>query len=509
MTLASPILAEWSERQAKLRPDAIAIQFQNRTLTYGELEARANRVAQGLIAAGLKPGSRVAVVSRNSDTFIEILIGALKTRVVLLAVNWRLAPPEIRYILEHGEAELVFAEEEFVGAVKEASGRAPIAIGPHYEAWRDANPAVAPHLAYDADDVVVQMYTSGTTGLPKGVQLTNRNYCAYIEMFEKLPWQQNAPDDVMFAPAPFFHVNGINAALRSLHVGSRLITIDQFRPAEVVEMFAREKVTRATLAPAMLQMCLEVPGLDKLDFSSIRLITYGGSPIAERVLKEAGRVFGCAFAQGYGMTEATSAVTMLAPDDHDPSRDKLKSCGRPLPGVEVRVVDADGKPCPPRTIGEVVVKGPVVSKGYWRDEKATAGAISDGWLHTGDAAYFDEEGYLYIHDRVKEMIVSGGENVYPAEVENALFHHPDVADVAVIGVPHEKWGEAVKALVVVKPGRAVSEPSLIEHARSRIAGFKVPKSVDFVATIPRNAAGKILRRELRKPYWENRERNVN
>lgn len=509
MTLYSPILAEWSERQAQLRSDAIAIQFQDRTLTYGELDARANRVAQGLIAAGCKPGSRVAIVSRNSDTFMEIFIGALKARVVLLAVNWRLAPPEMRYILDHGEAQLVFSEEDFVKAVKEAGPRQLVAIGREYEIWRDANPSVTPRLACDPEDVIVQMYTSGTTGLPKGVQLTNRNYTSYMAMFEQLPWQRNCAEDVMFAPAPFFHVNGINAALRSLSVGSRLITIDQFRPAEVVEIFAREKVTRATLAPAMIQMCLEVPGIEKLDFSCLKLITYGGSPIAERVLKEAGRVFGCAFAQGYGMTEATSAVVMLAPEDHDPARDKLKSCGRPLPGAEVRVVDADGNPCPPRVIGEVVVRGPMVTKGYWRNEKATAETITDGWLHTGDAAYFDEDGYLYIHDRVKEMIVSGGENVYPAEVENALFHHPDVADVAVIGVPHEKWGEAVKAIVVAKPGREVSERALIEHARSRIAGFKVPKSVDFVAAIPRNAAGKILRRELRKPYWENRERNVN
>lgn len=509
MTPNSPILADWSELQAELRPNDVAIQFQDRTLTYGELDARANRVAQGLIAAGCKPGARVAIVSRNSATFMEIAIGALKARVVLLAVNWRLAPPEIRYILDHGEAELVFAEEDFVEAVKQASSRKLIAIGAGYEAWRDASPVTPPHLAYHPDDVIVQMYTSGTTGLPKGVQLTNRNYTSYMAMFAEIPWQQNAADDVMFAPAPFFHVNGINAALRSLSVGSRLITIDQFRPAEVVEIFAREKVTRATLAPAMIQMCLEVPGIEKLDFSSLRLITYGGSPIAERVLKDAGEVFGCPFAQGYGMTEATSAVAMLAPEDHDPVSGKLKSCGRPLPGVEVRVVDADGRPCPPRVIGEVMVRGPVVTKGYWRDEKATAGAIVDGWLRTGDAAYFDEEGYLYIHDRVKEMIVSGGENIYPAEVENALFHHPDVADVAVIGVPHAKWGEAVKALVIPKPGRAISERSLIEHARSRIAGFKVPKSIDFVAAIPRNAAGKILRRELRKPFWENRERNVN
>jgi acyl-CoA synthetase (AMP-forming)/AMP-acid ligase II len=509
MTLDNPILAEWSEQQAQLRPNAIAIQFQDRTLTYGELDRRADRVAQGLIAAGCKPGARVAVVSRNSDTFMEILLGALKARVVLLAINWRLAAPEIRYILDHGEAELVFAEQDFVQPVRQAGSRRLIVIGREYESWRDANPATAPRLAYDPEDVIVQMYTSGTTGLPKGVQLTNRNYTSYMAMFAQLPWQQNTADDVMFAPAPFFHVNGINAALRSLSVGSRLITIDQFRPAEVIAILAREKVTRATLAPAMIQMCLEVPGVEKLDFSSLKLITYGGSPIAERVLMEAGKVFGCAFAQGYGMTEATSAVTMLAPDDHDPARGKLKSCGRPLPGVEVRVVDAQGKPCAPRAIGEVVVRGPMVTKGYWRNEKATAETIAGGWLHTGDAAYFDEEGYLYIHDRVKEMIVSGGENVYPAEVENALFHHPDVADVAVVGVPHEKWGEAVKAIVVVKPGRAVSERALIDHARSRIAGFKVPKSVDFALSIPRNAAGKILRRELRKPYWENRERNVN
>jgi acyl-CoA synthetase (AMP-forming)/AMP-acid ligase II len=511
MTIESPILAEWTTLQARLRPNAVAVQFEDRQLTYAELDARANCVAQGLIAAGCRPGARVGVVARNSDTFVEILMGALKARAVLLAVNWRLAAPEIRYILDHGEAEFLFVEDEFLPTVRAAAGARPVVVMGKggYAAWRDANAAEAPDLAYDPADVIVQMYTSGTTGLPKGVQLTNHNYTSYINIFTHVPWQNSAPEDTMFAPAPFFHVNGINAVLRSIHSGSRLITIDQFRPAEAVATFAREKVTRATLAPAMIQMCLEVPGIEKLDFSHLKLITYGGSPIAERVMVEAGRVFGCRFAQGYGMTEATSAIVMLAPDDHVAARGKLKSCGRPLPGVEVRVVDADGKPCPPHGIGEVVVRGPVVTKGYWRDERATSSAIIDGWLHTGDAAYFDEEGYLYIHDRVKEMIVSGGENIYPAEVENALFHHPDVADAAVIGVPHEKWGEAVKALVVVKPGATLSETALIEHARGHIAGYKVPKSVEFVSTIPRNAAGKILRRELRKPYWENRERNVN
>jgi acyl-CoA synthetase (AMP-forming)/AMP-acid ligase II len=511
------ILAEISRAQAEAIPDAAACTFQGRSITYRELDARANCIAQGLIAEGIRPGDRVAVLAKNSDTFLEITVGILKAGGVLLPLNWRLAPPEVAFILEHGEAKLVFSENEFLSTASDANAgaRKIISMGKDHATvetfapWRDRQYVNDPSLKFSPDDVILQMYTSGTTGLPKGVQLTNRNYGNSFDLMESMEFQRIPRGQTLFAPAPFFHVNGLNAAFRSLHTGARLVTIDQFRPAEVVETFERERVNRATLAPAMIQMCLDVPGVEKRDFSSLKIITYGGSPISERVLTRAAEVFGCRFAQGYGMTETSGAIAMLAPDDHAPGRNKLLSCGRPIKGAEVRVVDPSDKPCVPRQIGEVVVRGAVVTQGYWRDPAATGRAIVDGWMHTGDAGYFDEDGYLYIHDRIKEMIVSGAENIYPAEVENALFHHADVADVAVIGVPDSRWGEAVKALVVPKPGRKPSAEDIIATARQHIAGYKLPKSVDFIDAIPRNAAGKILRRELRKPYWESAGRNVN
>ena len=504
--------------QGKQRPDAIACRFEGADLTYGDLDQRANQVAQGLIAAGLRPGARVAVISKNSAGYVEILGGTLKSRSVLLAVNWRLAPPETAYILEHGEAEALFLEAEFLPLLDEVRGRlrAPglvVVIGAAadgcetYAAWRDGQSDADPRLGGSPQDVFVQMYTSGTTGLPKGVQLTHANYTACFEAMSRLEWNVAGPDDVLFAPAPFFHVNGLNAVLRSIDGGSRLLTADQFRPAQIVEMFERERVTRAAMAPAMIQMCLEVPGVETRDFSALRAITYGGSPISETVLKRAREVFGCDFCQGYGMTEATGPVAMLSPEDHRDDR-RLLACGKPLPGIEVKVVRPDGSVCGPREVGEVLARSPALTPGYWRDPEATAKTIVDGWLHTGDAGYFCEDGYLHIHDRVKEMIVSGGENVYPAEVENALAKDPDIADVAVIGVPDDKWGEAVKAIVVLRPGAAADEAGIIARVRRHLAGYKAPKSIDFTDTIPRNAAGKILRRELRKPYWAGRTRAV-
>lgn len=511
-------LADMARHQARERPDAAACLFQGRELSFGTLDERASRIANGLLAAGCRPGARVALLSKNSDTCMEVLVGTLKANAVLLPLNWRLAVPEILFILAHSHAEVLIAEREFLPVATQArdalTGSKTLLVidgdgADAYAAWRDAQKSADPGLAHGLDDVALQLYTSGTTGLPKGVQLTHRNYLHSMELLLQLDWQRVPAGQTMFAPAPFFHLNGISPNLRSIHAGARLLTIDQFRPPEIVEMFVRHKVNRATLAPAMIQMCLDVPGIAAMKFPDLDVITYGGSPISRRVLEQAASVFGCRFAQGYGMTETAGPLTFLTPDDHAEGKDKLLSCGKPIPRAEVRVVDPEGRDCAPRAVGEVIVRGPMVTKGYWNDEKATQATIVDGWLHTGDAAYRDEEGYIYIFDRVKEMIVSGGENIYPAEVENALFNHPDVADVAVIGVPDEKWGEAVKALVIAKPGTDPAPRAIIEHARKFIAGYKLPKSVDFVVSIPRNAAGKILRRELRKPYWEDRARNVN
>ena len=274
-------------------------------------------------------------------------------------------------------------------------------------------------------------------------------------------------------------------------------------------MLISERVTRAGMAPAMIQMCLDVPGVEEMAFPDLKLITYGGSPITETVLTRAMAIFGCGFSQSYGMTESSGAVVNMTPAEHQGPGARLQACGRPMPGVDVLVVAPDGRPCAAGAIGEIVIRGPMVMKGYWRDPEATARTIVDGWLHSGDAGYFDADGFLHISDRIKEMIVSGAENVYPAEVENAVFHHPGVADVAVIGVPDPRWGEAVKALVVLKPGHATTPDEIIAHTRRHIAGYKLPKTVDFVSEIPRNASGKILRRELREPFWAGATRQVN
>jgi acyl-CoA synthetase (AMP-forming)/AMP-acid ligase II len=273
-------------------------------------------------------------------------------------------------------------------------------------------------------------------------------------------------------------------------------------PAAILGLIARERVNHAFLAPAIIQMLMAAPEMAGADLASLRTLAYGASPIAEDLLVRAKARFGCEFAQFYGMTETTGAGCLLPDEAHDPARGKLRSCGKAWPGVDLRIVDTGGRDVDTGEVGEIVMRG------YWNQPEATASSVREGWMHTGDAAYRDAEGYVYIYDRLKDMIVTGGENVYPAEVENAIFGHPGVADVAVIGVPDEKWGEAVKAIVVAKPGTAPDAASVIAWARERIAGYKAPKSVDFVDAIARNLTGKILRRELRKPYWQGRDRMV-
>jgi acyl-CoA synthetase (AMP-forming)/AMP-acid ligase II len=390
----------------------------------------------------------------------------------------------------------------------DAAASAPADVAASFEQWRACYPATPPANVAHLDDDIVQMYTSGTSGRPKGVCLSHRNYFAIFRQVD-YPWNRYDSDDVVFAPSPFFHVAGMNQVMRGLCGGVCLVTVPVFQPADLPRILQDERITRTTMVPAVIQLCLSTPDIESYDFSALKVIMYGASPITQDLLRRALAVFKCQFVQAYGMTEATAALTMLHPDDHDPALGKLRSCGRPVREVEVRVVAADGKPCEPGAVGEIIARGPNITRGYWRDPDATARTIVDGWLHTGDAGYFDTDGYLYIHDRIKDMIVSGGENVYPAEVEDALADHPAVADVAVIGVPDAKWGEAVKALVVLRANAETTAPELIAFARTRIAGYKVPKSIDFVGILPRNAAGKILRRDLRAPYWEGRERLVN
>ncbi len=313
--------------------------------------------------------------------------------------------------------------------------------------------------------------------------------------------------------APLYHAAAAITALGSVALGASLVIHEDFDPAAVVRALSEDGITRTTLVPAMIQACLVfVPDVAERRYDDLRLIVYGASPIAAETLKRAMQVFGCDFTQAYGMTETTAVLTLLGPEDHRralaESPKLLLSAGRPLPGTEIRIVDADDRPVPAGTIGEIVGRGPQLMRGYWNLPEASAEALRGGWMHTGDAGILDDEGYLYIQDRTKDMIVSGGENVYPREIEDVLFEHPSVADVAVIGVPDENWGESVKAVVVLREGETATAEEIMEFCRGRLAGYKRPRSVDFSAALPRNASGKILKKDLREKYWAGHTRRV-
>jgi acyl-CoA synthetase (AMP-forming)/AMP-acid ligase II len=513
-------VADITRIHAKDRPDATALDFNDCLTTYAQLDERTNRVAQGLIAAGCGPGARVGFLGKNTDRYFEVLLGAVKAKAAIVGVNWRLAVPEIAYVLNDAGCEIIFVGKDFTGTIEKVLLECPklkavIAMdGGHelwsdYEGWRDANPAKDPMLPIAPDDDVIQLYTSGTTGHPKGVQLTSANYLAIFKCLSDMPLGNYERDDNVLIAMPFFHVAGVNIGLLVLAQGAHGVVLGDIDPTEILRLLEAKKISYAFLVPAVILFLLQHPKAKTTNFSSLKNISYGASPISDEVLLGAQKMFGCEFLQVYGLTETAGGGTFLAPEDHDPARGKLRSCGKPAPGHEIRVVDDQGQTVPQGDVGEIVIKSANVMKGYWNKSDATKASIKDQWFHTGDAGFFDKDGYLYIHDRVKDMIVSGGENIYPAEVENAIFGHPGVADVAVIGVPDVKWGEAVKAIVVKKPGFEPSPAEIIEWARERIAGYKLPKTVDFTATIPRNPSGKVLRRELRKPYWEGRERQVN
>lgn len=516
--LAPERLRHW----ARETPDSVALVFKNRKTTYAELDRNADRVAQRLRAAGLRPGGRVALLAKNSDRFFELLYGAARIGAVLVPVNFRLAAPEIAFVIEDAKAELLFVDAdhaEIVGGIEAdlSQVREVVALEegergwPSYASWRDepvprgkiphadATTATAEH-AIAPQDVAVQMYTSGTTGHPKGVETTHAN----IEALNRAgsacgPAWHTA--DVNLVCMPLFHIAGAGWAFLGLHNGCRNVILPDVVPSEILRLIETDRVTKTLFVPAVILFLLQEPACATTDFSSLELIEYGASPIAQDVLRRALVAFGCNFIQLYGLTETTGAVTWLPPEDHgseDGSR--MQSCGKPWGDVRLRIVDAEGNELPAGEVGEITCRSAQVMAGYWNRPEATSAAVRDGWFHTGDVGYLDQDGYLYIRDRIKDMIISGAENIYPAEVESALFDHPAVADIAIIGVPDEKWGEVPKAIVVPAPGETVELADLQAFARERLAGFKVPKSLAIVDALPRNPSGKILKRVLREQF---------
>ncbi|HEX2812813.1 MAG TPA: fatty acid--CoA ligase [Sphingopyxis sp.] len=498
------------------RPDRIAMREEDRVFTYAELDERTARVASALLAAGLEKGDRIAWIGKNSDLYFTIFFGAARAGIVMAPIGWRLSPTEWAYIVNDTKAKIVFTGPGFDNAAEQLAGKldhAPRIIGAdEARALIDGTPRAA-FAPSGPNEAVLQLYTSGTTGNPKGAVLSNRNLFALRKNSADadLAYTKWDDDEAVLVAMPCAHIGGTGLGIMALAAGLPGIVLAEFNPDGVFDAVEQHGVTRFFIVPAALQMLLMHPRCASVDYSRLKYILYGAAPIPLDLLRQCIKMFGAEFIQAYGMTETTGTICMLPPEDHDPEGNKrMRSAGKALPGVEIKILGADGREVPTGDVGEVVTRSSNNMLGYWNLPDATAKTMTgDGWIHTGDAGYLDEDGYLFIHDRMKDMIISGGENVYPAEVESAIFGHPAVQEVAVIGIPDQKWGETVKAVVVAKPGMSIEEADIIAWARDRIAAFKAPRSVDVIEALPRNASGKILRKDLRAPYWEGYERMVN
>ncbi|MDV2476715.1 long-chain-fatty-acid--CoA ligase [Rhodococcus zopfii] len=506
------LLDHWAQRF----PDEVYVDDGTRALTWGEMQEWTRRVGAWL-AETLNPGDRFAVLDRNSLEMIALYFGASRAGVVPVPLNFRLAPQEWKYIVEDAGCALAVVHEDYEHALT--------SVVPHVAASvvRDDRETrlrfaddVAAHPAVDIDrdvsdeQIYHQMYTSGTTGKPKGAMVTHRAACTNAFQIQ-LALDANRKRTLCVMP--LFHAGAALQVLAYTAGGCSIRVVRDFDRANVLRAMSDLRIQLLTLAPAMIQDMVADPLVAELDFSDLDLMVYGSAPMAVEVVKKAMDVFGCDFAQAYGMTESCAVATILAPDDHhralrsDPGI--LASAGRPVVGTALRIVSRDGSILPAGSVGEVLVRGPQLMSGYWGLDEATRSALEGGWLRTGDAGYLDEEGFLYISDRVKDMIISGGENIYPREIEEVLFTLEGVADVAVIGVPSERWGESPIAIVVPRPGTELSSDDVLGHCRANLARFKCPIEVIFVDSLPRSAIGKVLKRDLRAPYWQGLTRAVN
>ena len=501
---------------ANERPDATIYEEGGERLSFAGMERLGRQMAAAFAASGIAKGDRIAWYGKNAALYFQLLIAAGRVGVVMVPVGWRLAPAEVAFILKDTGARLVFAGDDFVAAAAAVAADLPaeprVVGASAARAWfASLDPATIEPAG--ADDAALQLYTSGTTGNPKGAVLSARNIFGLRTAGSEagLPWATWDEDEAILVCMPCAHIGGTGLGVMALGAGVRGIVQTEFSPEGCLAGI-EQGITRFFIVPAALQMVIQHPKAKATDFSRLKYVMYGAAPIPLELLRQAVETIpNAGFMQCYGMTETTGTIAILPPDDHDMGDSpRMRSAGKALPGVEIRIVGETGEELPRGQVGEIVSRSTNNMLGYWNLPEATANTLSaEGWVSTGDAAYMDADGYIYIQDRMKDMIISGGENVYPAEVESAIYGHPDIAEVAVIGVPDDKWGEAVKACVVAKPGHTVDPDTVIAWARERIAAFKVPKSIDLIPELPRNPSGKILRRALREPYWAGRERRVN
>jgi long-chain acyl-CoA synthetase len=514
-------LADLARLHATHRSDHPALLCEDRTVSYAELYRVSKQVAHGLRAQGLRPGDRVVHLGKDSECYYELLFGAAQCGAVLVPVNWRLTAPEIEHVLTDSGAALLFADTDAEPVANELAARLDQDLtvvpldrdgvpGAGFADWTLARPDTQVLHRVGPDDPVVQMYTSGTTGRPKGVVLAHRSFFAVREALADggLDWLDWQPEDRGLVGVPGFHVAGIWCTIQGLIAGATNVLMRAFHPADAAALIRRHEVTIASVAPSMLRQVIALPDLERGGLPSLRKVVYGGSPISESLLTSGIDVLDCQFAQLYGLTETGNTALCLPPADHRAGGPRLRAAGRPYPGFGVRIVDRDDAELAPGEVGEVLLRTPAAMLEYWNRPDATSDTLVDGWVHTGDAGFLDDDGYLFIHDRIKDMIIVDGENVYPVEIENALTAHPWVSDAAAVGVPDRRWGEAVHAFVVAAEGQQVTPADLAGFLRGRLAPFKVPLRYEFVTALPRNPSGKILRRELRERFWQGQDRAV-
>lgn len=500
---------DYLDYHARVHAEVVFVTHEQHSFTFSRARARIDHIAGRLAAIGLAKGDRIALLGRNSIEFFFMYLACARLGVVPVGINYRLTPRECAFIIEDSAAKVLFADEELIAPVAEVCPQisAICLYGkqtgfPSFQSWLGEVAPPMERTLLQSQDVMSQMYTSGTTGQPKGVLLSHRNIISNVyqtALGSEYTW---APGDEFLLVAPMYHAAGIMIGYTGVLQGLTLVIHREYDSARVVETLRSRPISAVTLVPAMLQMIVEtIPRLEAMQFPDLRLIYYGASPIAVPLLRRVITIFECDFTQGYGQTESNSIVAMLSASDHRRALtdrpDLLETCGRAAFDTELEIVGGTGQILPVQCAGEIVVRGPQVMQGYWNNAVATERVLQDGWLHTGDVGRLDDEGYLTIVGRVKDLIISGGENVYPVEIENVLTTHPRVIDAAVIGVSHRKWGEVPLAIIIVEGKEPPAEKILQAFCGEQLATFKVPTHFHFVDQIPRNPSGKILKQQLR------------
>lgn len=515
---------DFFDRGWQINPQGTAYIQDERAYSFVEVRELSCRIANALLTEGLPKGTKAAVWAANDVTAWTCTLGLWRANMCFIPVGARNSPDENQYVLDAFDCEVLFFQKAFVTVIDQLRSRLPkirlwicldddLPNARSLSAWIGDQPGSAPAIDYDPDDVVAISPTGGTTGMPKGVMNTHRSIQTFVAQFMcSFPYAADQPP-VNLAAAPMTHTAG-TMSLPCTARGGTVVVITSPDPALMLNLIAKHRVTELFLPPTVIYRLLDIPGIsEKADFSSLKYFLYGAAPMSVEKLKQAIATFGPVMAEAYGQTEAPAGISAMPPGEHFrdgelASDERLSSVGRPNPLTRVEIMDDAGDILARGESGEICVRGDIVMKGYYKDPEKTAETIVDGWLHTGDIGFLDAEGYLHITDRKKDMIISGGFNVYPSEVEQVLWGHPAVQDCAVIGVPHEEWGEAVKAVVELNAGAEVTADELVALCKEKLGGVKAPKSVDFVKALPRSPVGKVLKKDLRASYWQGQNRKI-